>query len=130
MPTTGLSRATWHSPTAPELAAAHHCRLRLRRVSNPTAGPSETAATITRGTQHIDGRELELVIGDLGQQLLAFSRQVDLLVWGSRRNRGLYRWVLGSTSDFLAHHAHVPLLIAPPAEGAVSPWRPRVHTAG
>ena len=56
--------------------------------------------------------------------LVALSREVDLLVCGSRRHGALRRLALGSTSDYLAHHVDVPLIITAPADpSAVERWR-------
>jgi nucleotide-binding universal stress UspA family protein len=56
--------------------------------------------------------------------LVALSREVDLLVCGSRRHGPLRRLVLGSTSDYLAHHVDVPLIITAPADAsAIERWR-------
>ncbi len=61
------------------------------------------------------------VYGLAGEELAAFSDQVDLLVVGSRGYGPVKRLVLGSTSDYLQRHARCPLLVlrrsaASPAE--------------
>ncbi|MHB8490747.1 MAG: universal stress protein [Solirubrobacteraceae bacterium] len=57
-----------------------------------------------------DGRA---VYGLAGEELAAFSHEVDLLIVGSRGYGPWKRLVLGSTSDYLARHAHCPLLVLP-----------------
>jgi nucleotide-binding universal stress UspA family protein len=70
------------------------------------------------------GLALEHVCGTARDVLLDFSRSVDLLVCGSRRNGAVKRAVLGSTSDHLARQIKIPLLIAPAVDSlAVEQWR-------
>jgi nucleotide-binding universal stress UspA family protein len=49
--------------------------------------------------------------GLTGEELAAFSNQVDLLVVGSRGYGPVKRLVLGSTSDYLQRHARCSLLV-------------------
>lgn len=58
----------------------------------------------------VDGRA---VYGLTGEELAAFSDEVDVLVVGSRSYGPLRRLVLGSTSDFLERHARCSLLVLP-----------------
>jgi nucleotide-binding universal stress UspA family protein len=58
----------------------------------------------------VDGRA---VYGLAGEQLAAFGDEVDLLVVGSRGYGPLRRMLLGSTSSYLAAHAHCSLLVVP-----------------
>lgn len=59
----------------------------------------------------------KLVDGVPGDELERLSRNVDLLVLGSRGWGGFKRVVLGSTGDRLVHHAACPVLVVPaPAE--------------
>lgn len=53
------------------------------------------------------------VVGSIGTELTAFSEEVDVLLCGSRHNGALRRVTLGSTSDYLAHHAHCALIVTP-----------------
>jgi nucleotide-binding universal stress UspA family protein len=39
------------------------------------------------------------------------DREADVVVMTSRRRRGLARWVLGSTADFLIQNSPVPVLL-------------------
>jgi nucleotide-binding universal stress UspA family protein len=62
---------------------------------------------------HISGVHARAVYGLTGEELAAFSDEVDLLVVGSRSYGPLRRLMLGSTSDFLERHARSPLLVLP-----------------
>ena len=61
----------------------------------------------------LDDVDLEAAVGPSGPELVAFSDDVDLIVCGSRHTGALRRIALGSTSDYLAHHARCPLLVTP-----------------
>lgn len=60
----------------------------------------------------VEGRA---VYGLTGEELAAFSDEVDILVVGSRSYGPVRRLVLGSTSDFLERHARCSLLVLPRA---------------
>jgi nucleotide-binding universal stress UspA family protein len=69
-----------------------------------------------RALPDVDGRA---VYGLPGEELAAFSQDLDLLVVGSRSYGPFKRLVLGSTSDYLERHARCSLLVLPrPAEQA------------
>ena len=57
----------------------------------------------------------ELAAGDARQVLEDLSRDAALLVVGSRGHGALKRMLLGSTSAWLARHAHSPLLVVRPS---------------
>jgi nucleotide-binding universal stress UspA family protein len=59
----------------------------------------------------LEGAAGRVAYGVPGEELAAFSAEVDLLVVGSRSYGPLRRLVLGSTSDFLARHARSSLLV-------------------
>jgi nucleotide-binding universal stress UspA family protein len=61
---------------------------------------------------------LDVVLGAIDPDLAEFSTEVDLLVCGSRHNGAVRRVVLGSTSDYLAHHARCPVLVTPTTDAA------------
>ncbi len=69
-----------------------------------------SAATRMKALTGVDGKA---VYGLPGEELAAFSAQVDLLVVGSRGYGALKRLVLGSTSNYLASHARSSLLVLP-----------------
>lgn len=68
----------------------------------------------TRAELGDSGPQVKIVVGQPGQELAAFSKTVDLLVCGTRRNDLLRRVALGSTSEYLARHCHAPLIVAGP----------------
>lgn len=59
------------------------------------------------------GVEGSAVYGLPGEELAELGDHVDLLVVGSRNYGPMRRLVLGSTSDYLAHHARCSLLVMP-----------------
>lgn len=65
-----------------------------------------------RQLPEVEGRA---VYGLPGEELAAFSEEVDILVVGSRSYGPLRRLVVGSTSDFLERHARCSLLVLPRA---------------
>jgi nucleotide-binding universal stress UspA family protein len=69
----------------------------------------------------IDGVEGRAVYGLPGEELAAFSDEVNLLVVGSRNYGPLRRLVVGSTSDYLERHARCSLLALPRKAGAQKP---------
>ncbi len=72
--------------------------------------------------QALAGVDGQAVYGLPGEELAAFSAEVDLLVVGSRGYGPVKRLVLGSTSNYLARHARSSLLALPrlaaPADAA------------
>ncbi|HEX5225864.1 MAG TPA: universal stress protein [Solirubrobacteraceae bacterium] len=61
----------------------------------------------------LEGASGRVAYGVPGEELAAFSAEVDLLVVGSRSYGPLRRLVLGSTSDYLERHARSSLLVLP-----------------
>jgi nucleotide-binding universal stress UspA family protein len=57
--------------------------------------------------------QTEVLRGRPADALLALSREVDLLVIGSRRWGPLARVLLGGTGETLLHEAHCPMLVVP-----------------
>ncbi len=57
--------------------------------------------------------ETRLEVGHPADRILAFAEEhgVDLIVMGRRGLSGISRWVLGSVSDRVLHHAPCPVLI-------------------
>jgi nucleotide-binding universal stress UspA family protein len=70
----------------------------------------KSATARMKALADVDGKA---VYGLPGEELAAFSAQVDLLVVGSRGYGPLKRLVLGSTSNYLASHARSSLLVLP-----------------
>ena len=61
------------------------------------------------------GVDLSVVVGDTGEELVAFGDRVDVLVCGSRERGPIKRVTLGSTSDYLLGHVRSPVLVVPAA---------------
>ena len=69
----------------------------------------------------LDGVEGRVAVGLPGDELTAFSDEVDLLVVGSRSYGPLRRLMFGSTSAHLARTARCPLLVLPRSFAATHP---------
>ncbi len=61
----------------------------------------------------LDGVEGDATYGDPGEELAAFSRELDLLIVGSRSDGPVGRLFNGSTSNHLARRSSCPLLVLP-----------------
>jgi nucleotide-binding universal stress UspA family protein len=68
----------------------------------------------------LDGVEGRAVSGLAGEELSAFSGEVDLLVTGSRGFGPVKRLILGSTSAHMVRHARCPLIVIPRTAAAES----------
>jgi nucleotide-binding universal stress UspA family protein len=81
----------------------------------PTLGEGIDAMLAEAGARlgQLPGVQGRAVYGLTGEELAAFSEEVDILVVGSRGYGPLRRLVLGSTSDFLERHARCSLLVLP-----------------
>ncbi len=77
----------------------------------------------------LPGLEGRAVYGLTGEELAAFSGQMDLLVVGSRGFGPVRRLVLGTTSEYLERHARCSLLVLPrTAASAISEGEHRAET--
>jgi nucleotide-binding universal stress UspA family protein len=97
----------------------------LEVVSIPTYAysglmPPAIGESIDMMLQEANGRMHDLhnveghaVYGLTGEELAAFSEQVDVLIVGSRSYGPVRRLVTGSTSDYLERHARNSLLVLP-----------------
>ncbi len=61
----------------------------------------------------LSGVQARAVYGIAGEELAAFSEEVDILIVGSRGYGAVRRLVLGSTSGYLERHARSSLLVLP-----------------
>lgn len=59
------------------------------------------------------GEVVRIQGGDPGHQIVEKTKEmnVDILVTGSRGLGKLRRTLMGSVSDYLVHHAHIPVLV-------------------
>jgi nucleotide-binding universal stress UspA family protein len=108
------------------LAARHEAAIRalsvisldvLPRSAGIPRGWPKLAGELVTAEAHrlsaIDGVDGDAVYGEPGEELARFSEQLDLLIVGSRGYGPLGRRLAGSTSGYLARHAHCPLLVLP-----------------
>ena len=104
------------------VVGAHIYPLGVPAIVPPVVTPaSELEAA---GMGEVDGLSVEHAYGVPREQLVEFSKWVDLLVCGSRHNGLLERLANGSTSHYLARHSEAPLLIAPSIDTeAVARWQ-------
>ncbi len=124
------------------LAQQRNSELILRHVvkphSYPLGVPSIVPPVITPASEleaagarlgEVDGLSIEHAYGVPREQLVEFSKWVDLLVCGSRHNGLLGRLAKGSTSHYLARHSEAPLLITPSIDTqAIARWQAK-HNA-
>ena len=66
------------------------------------------------GLEDLEG---QVSYGSPGEELARFSKQVDLLIVGSRNSGPVGRLFTGSTSNYLARHPSCPLLVYPRSAG-------------
>jgi nucleotide-binding universal stress UspA family protein len=102
---TGYTAGTYPK-TATELADS---------IREYAASVLATAATRVREENPTLQVTDELAAGDARQVLEDLSRDAAVLVVGSRGHGALKRMLLGSTSAWLARHAHSPLLVVRPS---------------
>jgi nucleotide-binding universal stress UspA family protein len=110
---------------ARRLAARHDARIRALTVISPFAGPAywepfamvDTGRTIAAAVDRLaslEGVEGHVAASGIpGEELAAFSDEVDLLVVGSHGYGPVRRLLLGSTSQHLTRSARCPLLVLP-----------------
>jgi nucleotide-binding universal stress UspA family protein len=123
---------------AVELASARHAKVRALRIVPPPSrwytglvppvlldldGVVERADAEMRKLEGVEGRA---ELGLPGEDLASFSREVGLLVAGSRAYGPLRRLVQGSTSNYLQRHARSALLVLPRGANAL----PAIEPAG
>lgn len=65
----------------------------------------------------LEGVEGDATYGQPGEELAAFSADLDLLIVGSRSDGPVARLFAGSTSNYLERHARGPLLVLPRSAG-------------
>jgi nucleotide-binding universal stress UspA family protein len=82
----------------------------------------------------LDGVEGDATYGDPGEELAAFSGELDLLIVGSRSYGPVGRLFNGSTSNYLARRSSCPLLVLPRSahrsedEGGTEPAEPTTQS--
>jgi nucleotide-binding universal stress UspA family protein len=112
------------------LAADLGAKLRIRQVVEvhvygaagwaPSAAIVEDPDALVEAAREriglVPGADIEVVVGPVFTELAALSTEVDVLVCGSRQQGAAKRVLLGSTSDYLARHAHCPLIVTPASD--------------
>lgn len=109
----------------------HYYAVGVSLAPIPFDDPASLLAAARNRYGRVDGLDVELVYGQLYEELERFSGEIDLLVCGSRHQGPAGRLMLGSTSDHLARHTRTPLLIAPASDdAAIERWRMQSATPG
>jgi nucleotide-binding universal stress UspA family protein len=70
----------------------------------------QAVADVVRPGEEIDVRQ-SVLVGHPAAALIDVSRDAQLLVVGSRGHGGVVGALLGSVSQYCAHHAHCPVVI-------------------
>jgi nucleotide-binding universal stress UspA family protein len=106
-------------------ALAYSARVRLRAITVADPDQFADAEGIVRQMLGDIGRDLDLEVdvrkGDPADELVAASREVDLLVIGSRGRGARRAALLGSVSGKVAERAACPVLILPRAGTELPP---------
>ena len=103
---------------------AHSYPLGVPAIVLPVVTPASELEAAGARLGEVDGLSVEHAYGVPREQLVEFSKWVDLLVCGSRHNGLLGRLANGSTSHYLARHSEAPLLITPSIDTqAVARWQ-------
>jgi nucleotide-binding universal stress UspA family protein len=110
-----------------EVAVAHAGLIAADRGSRPRAlhvvSPRRHLAS-PGALPRVAGVEVEQVDGTVDERLVEFSRELDLLVCGSRHHRPLRRLAEGSAGEHLARRVRTALLVTPPSDpDALDRWR-------
>jgi nucleotide-binding universal stress UspA family protein len=93
-----------------------------RAVSRPAAVLEHVDAEVARTNRVVeDAREragldvatAEILVGSTTPELIALSREVDLLLLGATRTGLIGRIALGSVSETVAEGTHAPLIVCP-----------------
>jgi nucleotide-binding universal stress UspA family protein len=118
---------------ARELAAPTGAKIRaLEIVSYPTyiftgivppvgEGIEELVEHADKRMKALPGVQGSAEYGLSGQDLAEFSKEVDLLIVGSRNYGPARRLIVGSTASFLQSHARSPLLVLPRGTSHATP---------
>jgi nucleotide-binding universal stress UspA family protein len=106
------------------VVGAHIYPLGVPAIVPPVVTPASELEAAGARLGEVDGLTVEHAYGVPREQLVEFSKWVDLLVCGSRHDGLLERLANGSTSHYLARHSEAPLLIAPSIDtAAVARWQ-------
>lgn len=133
--------SAWAFEVARALAAGHRSTIRVLSVVSvqdipygepvPEQWPKIARLLLAdeRGRLgDVGGIDGEVTYGDPGEELAAFSAELDVLIVGSRSYGPVGRLLAGSTSHYLARHARCPLLVLPRSAGRATP-REAAHSS-
>jgi nucleotide-binding universal stress UspA family protein len=116
--------ATLHALEVVSLPSVAYAGIAAPAIGETIDALLEEASTRMQQLSGVEGRA---AFGLTGEELAAFSGEVDLLVVGSRGYGPAKRLVLGSTSNYLERHARCSLLVLPrlasPGEDAADSQR-------
>lgn len=95
------------NPAVQDTDSAHQQKMRqaaeeLTRTAASRAGDTQPASV-----------KIRAITGYPGNELIAASRDADLVVVGSRGAGGFARLVVGSVSSQVMQHAHCPVVVIP-----------------
>jgi nucleotide-binding universal stress UspA family protein len=107
--------------TVHEVAASHWTGNPIiypedRTAQEPARQAAEKAvaeAAGRLGSSSPDSVTVLSVSGNAARELIEASRQVDLVVVGSRGGGGFASLMMGSTSSQVVHHAYCPVVVMP-----------------
>lgn len=127
----GLLASEKHATVAPcHVVEPHFPLVGWGMIAAPVDDPSAALQAARKRLPEVDGVEVEHRYGLVGDELIAFSRNVDLLVTGSRHRGPMRRFAAGSTSDYLSRRVDVPLLVSPSSDPiAVERWQTQRRAA-
>lgn len=116
-----------------DLAAIFDARLTLLHVALPGSTERSSAedallSLVLRAQEHGIRASMRVldVGGDVSAAIVdaAADLDADVVVVGSRGNRGVKRWLLGSVAEGVVRRARVPVVVVPPFS-STSPARAR-----
>lgn len=92
----------------------------LDELEDYLQGQSRELAKQTEARLQAEGLDVNSLVqrGDPGQSVIDCAREqgCDLIVMGSRQRGAVRRFLLGSVSNYVVHHADCPVLIVPAPE--------------
>ena len=136
VPTDGSANASAAMEHGLDLATRHDAEIHLLHVINTrrydTSIESQVAPLRRKGSQYIEEHvetatetdvsvTTAMELGRPAATILEYvdEHDIDLVVMGTRGRGGLARRLLGSTTNYVATHADVPVYVVPPTTEGV-----------